>query len=631
MRHGPRGLWLLAAAVIFIAAVFAFDLTPWVRGGFGWRWEYHPLPLGKWLLPALLTAVYLIGAVSLLRRASRLRWLLIWAAAFSVLLALAVTAAHEGDALYGLFARTVSKLATGPHWLSAQVDWAGGGWRDWTAVMRGAGGHLSNLPPGLPMGYAALNGLFGRLPALSETISTALLPYQCHNFELMAYAPETVASSLFGVLMPLWAALTVFPLAAAAKRLSGLSAARWAVLWWPLTPALMAFAGSFNTIYPLLTLGALLAIYAALCAAGPSRRLGWAALSGVISGAAIFANFAFAPLPLVLGLFALIYGVGVRKLPLRVLVLTAAAYGIGAALPWLLFGLATGLTPLDLLRVSFDFHLDLDRPYPFWVVMHLWDWLVWGGLGLAALSLVSGWHARRRLDGGAALSLALMVGMLLLTLSGTARGETGRVWLVFTPLLVLSAADGLRHLSGGARTWTLISVANALLALVLVLSIPVVGIDLTPPPSTDSFTAARPADARFLDRDGEPLFRLVGWDVRPSGQAVEVSLSFVPQRRLRESYYLGGVLVLPDGTTSASLPQQPVNGAREMIPAPCWTPEQVSTVRFLQPLAPRSRAVDAYISVAVYGASRGDGPLTVRTLNGEDRQVGLGPFTIPSD
>jgi hypothetical protein len=353
--------------------------------------------------------------------------------------------------------------------------------------------------------------------------------------------------------------------------------------------------------------------------------------SGLISGIAIFANFAFSPLPLIMGLFALIYGLGVRKVLLQTLVVLGIAYGLGAALPWMLFGLATGLTPLDLLRASFEFHLDLDRPFAFWAVMHLWDWLVWGGITLSILSVTSAWRARRDLDGGAALSLALIGGMLLITLSGTARGETGRVWLVFTPLLVVSAADGLRRLSGETRSWTAIAAVNGILALVLVLSIPVVGIDLTPPPPIDHTAAPQPADAQFVDGNGNPLMRLAGWTVVPADGGVDVWLSFVPQRRLSEPYYVGGVLVLPDGATLASHPQQPVNAAGEMTPATCWSPEQVATVRFFQPVPPGTSTAAAYVSVAVYGAASGAGPLTVLTADGRDTQIGLGPFTTSAE
>jgi hypothetical protein len=627
MRVRPGWLWIWAAVVLGIAAVFAFDLTPWARGGFGWRWEYDPLPLRAWALPALLLLCYLLGAAALVRRNSGLRWAVAWSALFSVGLALAVTAAQEGDAVYGLFSRTVSKLATGPHWMSAHVDWSGDGWRHWDEVMRGAGGHLSNLPPGLPLGYAALAGLFGRAPDAAEAIAARLLPYQCHNVELLAYPPQIVASALFGVLMPPWAALAAVPLAAAARRLSGEQAARSAVLWWPLTPALLAFAGSLNTIFPLMTLLALLALLRAIDAVAAGRRLAWAVVGGLMTGAAIFANFAFAPLPLVLGLFALAYGLGVRRIPVGGILMLGAAFGFGAAIPWALFAAATGLTPLDLLRASFEFHLDLERPYAFWAVMHIWDWLVWGGLGLAALAIVSALRARRGLDGGSALSLALVVAMFILTLSGTARGETGRVWLVFTPLLVLTAADGLRRIDGRGQSWMLIGTVNGVFALVLAMSLPVVGTDLTPAPAPDRISGGRPADATFLD-GGEPVFDLIAWYPVAGPGYVDVVMTFEPRRRATEPYYFGGVLVLPDGREIPSEAQQPKIAAGVDVPATCWAVGQPATVRFRQPVPSGVATRDAYISVAAYGVDEGEGPLSVETADGVDSQIGLGPVAV---
>lgn len=624
MRAGRRLLWGIAAIVIIIAVVFAFDLTPWVRGGFGWRWEYNPLPLPSWLLPAVLLFAYIAGAFVLLRRAAATRWLLLWSIMFCVGLAAAVTAAHEGDAIYGLFARTVSKLATGPYWLAAHVDWANGEWRQWTTVMRDAGGHLSNLPPGLPMGYALLADILETFRGETQLIYDRLFPYQCHNFEVMSYPQPVVSSALFGVLMPLWAAFSVLPIAVVARRLSGEQAARWAILWWPLTPALMAFAGSMNTMFPLLTLTALWLLLRALDAT-TGWRLGWAVAAGLVTGLATFANFAFAPLPLIFGLLTLFYGLGVKKSPFVRLVLIGIAFGVGVLVPWGLFAAATGLTPLDLLRASFEFHLDLDRPYTFWAFMHVWDWLVWGGLGLTVLALFSAFRTRRSPEGSTALSAALVLGMLLLTLSGTARGETGRVWLVFTPLLVVCAADGLRRLtSDRATSWTVIAVANGVLALVLVMSIPVVGIDLQPPPTLDTTIAARPIEGHFVDRF-QTVFRLQAWDAVQHGDILDLSLTFTPIQPARQPYYLGGVLVIPGGPDIPAEAQQPTDAAGRMVPATCWRPDSPVTVHMTQAIPDGFVTDNAYFSLAIYGAEAGSGPLQVIAA---DMQIGLGPIAI---
>lgn len=78
--------WPLAAAVVtvLVAAALLADVTPYLRGGYGWRWPYHLLPAGWLLALAAAAAVYLAGATWLLRRTSRAAPLLVWSAAGAV-------------------------------------------------------------------------------------------------------------------------------------------------------------------------------------------------------------------------------------------------------------------------------------------------------------------------------------------------------------------------------------------------------------------------------------------------------------------------------------------------------------------------------------------------------------------
>src|SRR5690606_9080749 len=97
-------------------------------------------------------------------------------------------------------------------------------------------------------------------------------------------------------------------------------------------------------------------------------------------------------------------------------------FGVGLLIPWVCFWLIAGQTPFDLLHVALDTHLDLDRPYLPWLWLHFWDWAIFSGLPLILIWL---WLAVRRLrEGvrpGAVLSVALLLTMLILLLSDTAR------------------------------------------------------------------------------------------------------------------------------------------------------------------------------------------------------------------
>src|SRR5690606_3013495 len=120
---------------------------------------------------------------------------------------------------------------------------------------------------------------------------------------VMRYTDGVIASAaFFAYLMPLFAALTAVPLYLIARDLTGdrFRAASLAA-WWPLIPAALLFAPTWNTLYPLLCALAFWLLLRGLI----SRRLIWAAASGLVMFAATFLNFSVLPFFLLAGLFTL--------------------------------------------------------------------------------------------------------------------------------------------------------------------------------------------------------------------------------------------------------------------------------------------------------------------------------------
>jgi hypothetical protein len=330
---------LIAGLSLLLAIVLLFDLIQFLRGGFGWQWPYKPVPLIRVLPLIAALIVYVSGAFWLLRRAQK--WpLLLWTAGAVVLLSLAALWVRSDDLLYELFIRTVSGVVSGPHLAGAEIDWSN--WLNWpqaVAAFEGRSIHVLQSGPGLPLWYAALNRILAVFPDLSANLQKPLLPLQCHNYALLAYPPQVWASAWFGILMPVWAGLTVFPLYVVSRRMGGDGAAGLTVTWWPLIPALLAFTPTWNTIFPLL---AVIAFW--LLLRGLGGRAIWLLASGAVCGLLIFANYA--PVPL-LGLFGFHVLLHYRR-QMRQAVIIGLWFGLGLALPWLLYGLASGLTPFDL-------------------------------------------------------------------------------------------------------------------------------------------------------------------------------------------------------------------------------------------------------------------------------------------
>lgn len=645
----------IAIITLIVAVILAFNLTEWIRGGYGWRWNYDRADLLHTLPLIFILAIYAFGAYLLLQRTQRAFPVMLWSMIGTAGIAYAVAYAHTGDAFYALFTRTASGLTTGPHWAATRIDWASGDWQDWTTVMGTLGGHLGTSPPGLVLLYGGLNALLDKLP-FTQSVYHSLLPLQCHNYEMLNYTPAQWVSTYFGILMPVWAALTVLPVYGITRRLNmSDTAGRYAVLWWALIPGIMSFAGSWSTAYPLLSATAFCLLLVGLDASG-RKRAAWLFAAGLVSGIAIFSHFTFLPLLGLMGFYTLgrVWFVEARPVNVPRLLMVGVWIVIGLAVPWILFMLAGGDSPLDILRASFEYHLDLDRPYAFWVWFHVWDWMLWTGVALSLLWLVGVWRGwQTRHDKNAdfpLLSASLALTVLVLTISGATQGESGRIWLFLSPFVVIAAVDGLNRITGEQAqrqtTFYVISAVQLVLTLVMAASLGVIGTDLVRSPETPQVATNTPINATFSAANGD-VFHLVGWmgENRRSSQAYDIELSLVWQSdtQMTTPYWFGAFLVPPEGDPSQPVLWQPgeyldltspdadpQNPPELRYPTTCWAIGDTVGDRVSLPLPADAVAGDYWISLAVFGDdTQTDGRLTVTLPDGtQDFQLGLGPVPV---
>ncbi len=119
-----------------------------------------------------------------------------------------------------------------------------------------------------------------------------------------------------------------------------------------------------------------------------------------------------------------------------------------------------------MLRTAAVAHLAMDRPYLPWLYLHLYDYFIFTGWPLVFASLAGVVFAlravlrRRRVAGdavtdgsvgdGAVLALSVAATLVVLDFSGTMRGESGRILLFMTPLL-LPVAAGVLAVPAGPR------------------------------------------------------------------------------------------------------------------------------------------------------------------------------------
>lgn len=635
-----KRLTRFALAISFVwAVVLALDIFPGLRGGFGWRWPYVFPPEHPWriALLALVLGIYLLGAWLLAKQKPALT--VIWAVAGSVSLTLLVLFATGQQGISDLFTRSASNLTTGWHYAAVEVDDFGGlnetlsRWPEFITQYRERASHVSTSPPGTVLLYHQAMVLLERFPALSSALAGPLRPVQCHNLLLVEYTDAELASTWLGILSPLWGALAAFPLYWLGKRAYGAGTARTAVIWWALVPSMLMFTPEPSTVYPVLSLAMLALLFKGLEENKPVLMV----LSGVVMSAALFVKLVFLPLLFMAGLLALGFYVMNRRsngYSWHWPVSAGLWFGAGLISVWLVYYLAYQVTPLEIYQTNLANHLDLERPYFPWLFLHVYDFSIFTGLPMMIFAAASAWYAgkalkqTRSLQAGYLLTLAIAVTLFLMDITGTSRGETGRLWLFMAPLFLLMAAS-IADQDEGDKVNITIAAAQAVMVLVLVTFVHVIDSGLSSPPEPPS-QAEIPPQGAYLPSGavfGEKV-QLVNFagqvETTPTGEKQLVLwLNWLSSGQIDIPYYLSLIPVAPNGQVLDAAVVQPFDDA---YPVTCWVPASGGIEdRVVIPLPAGADDGDWWVSLSLIDGKTGIKLPVVLPGGAQDEQVGLGP------
>lgn len=646
-----RGAISIVLVSLLWAALLASDRLPQLRGGHGWRWNYQVLHDPLRLVPlGVLVCVYLLGVWWLLQR-PRALGLMLWAIAAGMALTLAALYVHMGDdPLLELAILTITSYINGWHYAAAHITDLGATLRDWPHFMQEArpwSAHVSLSPPGPVVFYTMANQTLAHLPALAEMLSRPLRAARCQDLPLMTYSNAQLASAWLGALTPIWGGLVVLPIAWLGRRLFNEPTARWSILWWPLVPGFLTFASMINTFLPFLAASAIAVLVEAIY----RGRGHWFFAAGLVMSIATFISLSLVPLIGLSGLLAL--GIYLTRADLAVrssgaawgwrwLISMGLWFSAGLAAIWLIYLLFSGVTPWAILITAAPLHLGLDRPYLPWLILHLNDYFMFTGWPIVLVASMGIWHVIRKLrrrialSGGEVLMLTTTITLVLLDISGTLRGETGRLLQFFTPFVLLTAAYTLSGSAcGDHRPAWLLTAGQAIMVMTLVTFVgtfdpadPNLQLNavIAPPRLAEAPPTPRiPNGAVFggtlrLDafageidrRDGQPI--LILWlDWSSTGQ-------------VDRPYYLSFLPVAPNGRPAdQAMLWQPFN---EAYPTTCWLPRSGSIRdRVEVPLFEGGGEGEWWVSLSLIDGQTGV-KLRVHLPDGEqDDQVGLGPFS----
>lgn len=487
MPRMQRALLPLVLAVATLGLIFLISSqAPSANGPAEWQWPYRPPGLtgvGLVLAAALVIPLLYWGSHD---RRTDWRWslplLVILGWAFSLNLAQA-----QPGGFRRVFDALSSRHAFGYVFDAGLAPDTRTLLADWPAVSAGLNQHARTHPPGPLLGVRALDLLGRRLPSEPEG-ERGLLSSASESLEREAaraalrgrrtpqHLPAPGTLVLLAVLLPLFSALAAWPLHRLAVGL-GLEpgAALLAAALWIAVPARSLFTPSLDQALPLLLLGA-----AWMAVTGGRVR---PVLGGALLALAVFLSYgclAVAPLVGLLALTARIEpGEEIRpamgwRLVRRFSWDRALLLAAGFLLPWMALALSTGYDPVASFRTALEQHRAIavvSRTYGTWLLWNPYDFLLLLGpavLLLAAVGLKG--RSEARLPAHRALLWGWWGLLLLLIVSGSVRGEVGRIWMFLMPFACLLAADEAVRRWGPRSLW-----AGALLVLELALALVLAG------------------------------------------------------------------------------------------------------------------------------------------------------------
>lgn len=571
---------LTAVTLLFIWAI-ATNLHPALRGPDEWRWVYAiPGEPARHLLSVLVVALYgglaLWWGGKLVNNTPTHRWVvgfLLFCFLSVPVIQVGLLAAESPDVVEQLYFRTVSPGSSGFFSVGSIIDDPLEFLARYPDLMPTFPVHPQRYPPGIPLLFYASRAPLA-VGGVGETIGAYLRPYQCTDLTLMRIANPVMGTAVLQMLLPLFSALVVFPLFGLARRTLGWETAVWTVALYPLIPSFALWAGRWDQFFPLLTVTAWYLLVVGLTERRPLVLF----LSGIVLGLAVLLSFGLLIMLVPMGIWALLWLAAHRsEWERRQVIGWGLWFAAGLGLVWAVYELLPGPGLLAVWRVSMGFHLGLARSYWLWLSYHLYDFGIFLGLPLALLCLFAFVYAlftaRREL---APLPIAFGLGVLLLDISGTARGEVARVWIFLTPFAVMTAVWGLHRLPIGRNRWPLLLLMGLLAMQLLVFNtyLRVVNTGLTKI-STPNVILNWPVDP---SGQGEPLqfgedIVLLNYVATPQtiapGEPIIVQLLWQTAVPLDTAYTVFNHLVNEAGELAAQQDGMPqANG----WPTTCWPP-----------------------------------------------------------
>jgi hypothetical protein len=454
----PRSRALAIALFILSMVLFGLILTdawPNLRGPAPetseWYWPYLVRPIIRWWPTALTAILVMVFAY----------WWLRWKKAqeaLPLLLLVLLSLAMQLSLLYAdrpnigaeLVDRTLSKASNGYLATAGEINDLDESLRQFPALMPTFDNdHVRTHPPGFIIAHWVSDHLLRGFPELASILARPATYWRCTDLWILARPPATAGSLFVWSLIPvLLAGMIGIPASFLARRWYPLRAARLSALLASMLPAILLFSPTPDQIFAFMSLLSLFFLVTGL------QRNSWGLvlLSGIVVSIMTFLSLGNAAWLALLGAFVglwVVWPVGAtdffywRRIDRWLMLLLFVAGGFSV---WIIYWIGWNVTAWSIIQVGLQQHYEIVtslRRYDWWFGYNLVDFLIFAGLPVVAGFVWRGiatWRNRR--DGVSdegRLAILLLLLLLAIHISGSTRGEVGRLWLVFMPLAAILA------------------------------------------------------------------------------------------------------------------------------------------------------------------------------------------------
>lgn len=444
-------------------------------------------------------------------------------------------------------------------------------------TMQGVYVHLPVHPPGNVVYLWLWRKAFEALPAVGQVIAHWFRGYNCADLGFVTLENAQIASAFGSIFVMLISGLTVLPIYRWASDLADRQTAWRACILYSLVPALSLFTMRWDSLYPLFLALAFSLLHRGIVT---KRCVYWFA-SGLCVSIASFCSFGNATVAPALAIYAGLHVLHWERHDpppnwLRWVALIAGGYMV-----WGIYHLATGVTAWEIFFTTLETHLNLGRPYWPWILYNLYDLIVFMGIPVTVLSVSA--FRRAFVYPRVHVHFPLLAGssvMLLLNFAGVVRGEVGRMWLPWAPVLCLTAAVVSKQGSGhGLLRLSASFLALQALWMSLFMRVSTTGMPSYYPRHPTPETQLDPISTRSYTRLSDGLFEggiaLIGYkvpdDIR-GGQSIDVSLVWSASRR-PDLPYTVFVHILDE--TNAIVAQHDSMPVDNHLPTSCWLDQEL--------------------------------------------------------